>query len=156
MYWKAIGTSVRAVFEHTYLYNRLWGHPIFPSARPTKRPGAGPLQLFRRFAASYGGLPPSWWDWQETTGSGVGGARRHQRLAAGDRLPPSFTQPLLKRGSKGDLVVWAQEHLLAAGEDIPVNGIFGKADDRRRARLPGSATASRSTARSAPTPGSRC
>ena len=39
----------------------------------------------------------------------------------------SFTQPLLKRGSKGDLVVWAQEHLIAAGEDIPVTGVFGKA-----------------------------
>jgi len=34
--------------------------------------------------------------------------------------------PLLKRGSKGDMVVWAQEHLIAAGADLPVTGIFGR------------------------------
>ncbi len=65
MYWKAIGTSVRAVFEHTYLFNRLWGHPIYPIGQTYDNPGAGQVLRFRRFAASYG-LAPSWWDWQET------------------------------------------------------------------------------------------
>ncbi len=69
MYWKAIGTSVRTVYEHTYLYNRLWGHPIYPVGQTYESPGNGSLMLFRRFAASYGGLAPSWWDWQETTGA---------------------------------------------------------------------------------------
>jgi hypothetical protein len=127
MYWKAIQTSVRSVYEHTYLYNRLWGHPIYPVGQTYEAPGSGPLKLFRRFAASYGGLPPSWWDWQETTAKewGALGTTSASRPVTGYRQ--NFTQPLLKRGSKGDLVVWAQEHLIAAGEKVPVTGVFGKA-----------------------------
>src|SRR5262249_47232435 len=34
--------------------------------------------------------------------------------------------PTLKSGSKGDLVVWAQEHLRSAGESVPVTGVYGK------------------------------
>ena len=37
---------------------------------------------------------------------------------------PSLALPLLRKGSKGDLVVWAQEHLIAAGHDVAVDGIF--------------------------------
>lgn len=127
MYWKTIGTSVRTVFEHTYLYNRIWGHPIYPIGQTYEAPGNAGLKTFRRFAASYGGLPPSWWDWQETAGSEWGA------LAAASAMRPltgyrqDLTQPLLKCGSKGDMVVWAQEHLISAGEEIPVTGIYGKA-----------------------------
>jgi peptidoglycan hydrolase-like protein with peptidoglycan-binding domain len=126
MYWKAIGTSVRAVYEHTYLYNRIWGHPIYPIGQTYEGPGNGPLKLFRRFAASYGGLPPSWWDWQETTGKewAALGASSALRPVTGYRQV--VTHPLLKRGSKGDMVVWAQEHLVAAGQEVPITGIFGK------------------------------
>ncbi len=126
MYWKAIQTSVRAVYEHTYLFNRLWGRPIYPIGQTYESPGAGPLKRFRRFAASYGGLPPSWWDWQETSGRewGALGAVSALRPLTGYRQ--NFTQPLLKRGSRGDLVVWAQEHLLGAGEVVPVTGLYGK------------------------------
>ena len=68
MYWKTIGTSVRTVFEHTYLYNRIYGHPIYPIGQTYEAPGSAAIKLFRRFAASYGGLAPSWWYWQETNG----------------------------------------------------------------------------------------
>jgi putative peptidoglycan binding protein len=126
MYWKAIGTSVRAVFEHTYLYNRLWGHPIYPIGQTYEAPGTGSLRLFRRFAASYGGLAPSWWDWQETSGGewGALGATSAARPVTGYRQ--SVSHPVLKRGSKGDMVVSAQERLLAAGQPLPVTGVFGK------------------------------
>jgi hypothetical protein len=126
MYWKAIGTSIRAVYEHTYLYNRIWGHPVYPVGQTYEGPGSASLRLFRRFAASYGGHPPSWWDWQETAGKewGALGADSALRPVSGYR--PNLTQPLLKRGSKGDMVVWAQEHLVSAGEEVSVNGIYGK------------------------------
>jgi len=126
MYWKAIGTSVRAVYEHTYLYNRLWGRPIYPIGQTYEAPGNGPLRLFRRFAASYGGQPPSWWDWQETSGRewGALGASRALRPLTGYRQ--DFTHPLLKRRSEGDMVVWAQEHLVGAGAVLPVTGVFAK------------------------------
>jgi peptidoglycan hydrolase-like protein with peptidoglycan-binding domain len=126
MYWKTIGTSVREVFEHTYLYNRIYGHPIYPLGQTYESPGSSGLRLFRRFAASYGGLAPSWWDWQETSGRewGALGATSALRPVTGYRV--NVVHPLLKRGSKGDMVVWAQEHLVAAGADLPITGIFGK------------------------------
>lgn len=126
MYWKTIGVPVREIFEHTYLYNRIWGHPIYPLGQTYEAPGNAQLKLFRRFAASYGGLAPSWWDWQETAGRewGALGAKSALRPVTGYRQ--SFEHPTLKRGSRGDMVVWAQEHLIAAGHDLPVTGIFGK------------------------------
>jgi len=125
MYWKTIGTSVRTVYEHTYLYNRIWGHPIYPIGHTYEAPGNAALMLFRRFAASYGGQPPSWWDWQETAGAewGALGAKSALKPVTGYRS--EIEHPLLKRGSKGDMVVWAQEHLVGAGVEVPVTGIFG-------------------------------
>ncbi len=126
MYWKTIGTSVRAVYEHTYLYNRLWGHPIHPIGQTYESPGKGALKLFRRFASSFGGLAPSWWSWQETEGEEwrALGARSARRPLTGYRQ--EVAHPLLKRGSRGDMVVWAQQHLVGAGQDVPVTGFFGR------------------------------
>jgi len=126
MYWKAIGTSVRAVYEHTYLFNRLWGRPVYPIGQTYGGAARKDILRFRRFALSYGGQAPSWWDWQETSRAGWG--------ALGSRLAgpvfgyrPVVEHPLLKRGSRGDLVVWAQEHLQAAVRPgLPVTGIFGR------------------------------
>lgn len=126
MYWKAIGTTVRAVFEHTYLYNRLWGHPIYPLGQTYSSPGRREVIRFRRFAKSYGGQAPSWWDWQETSrrtwgalGASIDGPLRGYR--------PVASHPLLRRGSRGDLVVWAQEHLVGAGQaQLPVTGVYGR------------------------------
>ena len=126
MYWKTIGTSVRAVYEHTYLYNRIWGHPIHPIGQTYEAPSKGALKLFRRFAASFGGSTPSWWSWQETNGPewGALGARSAARPLTGYRQ--EVAHPLLKRGSKGDMVVWAQQRLVGAGQEVPITGLFGK------------------------------
>jgi len=125
MYWKAIGTSVRGVYEHTYLFNRLWEHPIYPIGQTYMRPGRGEILGFRRFADSYGGRPPSWWSWQETS------TRAWDALGAGTAGPiagysPVTSHPMLRRGSRGDLVVWAQQHLVGAGQSqLSVTGFFG-------------------------------
>jgi hypothetical protein len=126
MYWKAIGTSVRTVFAHTYQYNRIWGHPIYPIGQTYEAPGLGPLRAFRRFAASYGDLQPSWWDWQETASQEwtALGSRAAARPVPGFR--PAVVHPVLRLGEKGDMVVWAQERLVGAGEEVPVTGIFGR------------------------------
>ena len=40
---------------------------------------------------------------------------------------PIVTNPVLKRGSSGDIVVWAQMHLRAAGRlGLPITGVYGK------------------------------
>jgi Putative peptidoglycan binding domain len=125
MYWKTIETSVRAVFEHTFLFNRLWDVPIYPLGQTYGGAGRRSIQRFRRFAVSYENLAPSWWDWQETTTAGW-------QAVGAEIVDPVFgyrpitSHPLLRRGSKGDLVVWAQEHLRSAGEQVPVTGIYGK------------------------------
>jgi hypothetical protein len=125
MYWRAIGTSVRAVYEHTYLFNRIWKRPLYPLGQTYGGIGRKAILRFRRFAQSYGGSPPSWWDWQETSRAGW------RALGTGIAGPvfgyrPVTDHPLLKRGSRGDLVVWAQEHLRAAVRPyLPVTGIFG-------------------------------
>ena len=38
-------------------------------------------------------------------------------------LRPGY--PVLARGARGDLVVWAQQHLRGAGHRIPVDGVLG-------------------------------
>ncbi len=126
MYWRAIGTSVRVVYEHTYLFNRLWGHPIYPIGQTYGGVGRAEILRFRRFSQSYGGFAPSWWDWQETS---LGAWQALGATTAGPILGyrPLDAQPVLRRGSSGDLVVWAQEHLQAAGQSqLPITGIFGK------------------------------
>ncbi len=126
MYWRAIETSVRAVFEHTYTYNTVYGDPIYPLGQTYGVPNRRELVSFRRFSASYGNRAPSWWSWQETTPL--------EWKALGSDIPGGVTgykpitkTPTLRTGSKGDLVVWAQQHLVGAGrKNLPVTGIFGK------------------------------
>ncbi len=66
----------------------------------------------------------SWWSWQETSkrewwalGSDVDPIRGAGRSNSG--------YPVLSKGSRGDLVVWAQEHLRGARKSVPVTGYFG-------------------------------
>jgi peptidoglycan hydrolase-like protein with peptidoglycan-binding domain len=126
MYWKAIGTSVRAVYEHTFLFNRLWERPLYPIGQTYGGAGRSDIVRFRRFAQSYGGRPPSWWDWQETSAAGWK-ALSSQTAGPVVGYNPIVSQPVLKWGSSGDLVVWAQEHLQTAIQpQLPVTGIFGR------------------------------
>ena len=123
MYWKTIGTSVGNIYAHTYLYNRVYQRPIYPIGQTYEAPGLRTMKKFRRYAINYGATGVSWWSWQETTGREWGVlAKRVGRMRG---VQPSLELPLIKKGSKGDLVVWAQEHLIAAGQsDLPVTGIF--------------------------------
>jgi hypothetical protein len=125
MYWKAIGTSVSTVFSHTYRYNRLFKRPIYPIGQTYEDPGRRKIKKFRRFAINYGATGVSWWSWQETSGLEWRALGSRVRRVRGFR--PSYSHPTLKKGSKGDLVVWAQEHLISAGQtNLPVTGIFGR------------------------------
>ena len=36
--------------------------------------------------------------------------------------PPAY--PTLKRGSRGDVVVWAQEHLISSGQTVSPDGVY--------------------------------
>ena len=123
MYWHAIGVSVDTVFEHTYLYNQLYGRPIAPLGQTYDIRRSAELMRFRELASAYGAPGLSWWSWQSSsTGAWNTLAREITPIAAAQE--PFPVGPTIKRGAKGDLVVWAQQHLLAAGLTLKVNGIF--------------------------------
>jgi hypothetical protein len=126
MYWKAIGTSVRGVYEHTYLFNRLWDRPLYPLGQTYMSPSRKEIIRFRRFAENYGGQQVSWWAWHETNSRGWS-ALAAELVGPVFGYRPIVSNPVLKRGSRGDIVVWAQMHLRAAGRGgLPITGVYGK------------------------------
>jgi hypothetical protein len=129
MYWKAIGVSVDYIYAHTYLYNAIYGRPIEPLGQLWQGPTRSEILRFRQLASAYGATGLSWWDWQETSSGGWSAlALALEPIAAA--AAPASVAPALRRGSRGDLVVWAQQHLLAAGQTVRVNGSY----DRRTVR----------------------
>jgi peptidoglycan hydrolase-like protein with peptidoglycan-binding domain len=127
MYWRDIGTSVDTVYDHTFTWHRIYDRPIYPLGQTYQDPPGADLVRFRQLAQAYGASGVSWWSWQETKDA--------EWSALGGPVPPlsGFTPtqnwPALKRGSKGDPVVWLQMHLLAAGQQVTVNGQFDAATD---------------------------
>ncbi len=128
VYWKTIGTSVDTALAHTYEWNSPYQAPIYPLGQTYDGAPAKDVVRFRQLSAAYGARGLSWWDWQETPDAlwtAVG--------APLDPLPVPTTPlgPTLKAGaggkigSRGDLVLWAQEHLAGAGELVTLDGAFG-------------------------------
>jgi hypothetical protein len=123
MYWRAIGVSVDAIYAHAYLYGSLYGRPIAPLGQTYGSPPASELTRFRALAGAYGAPGVSWWSWQSTSSGGWHSLARDVNPIAAAEAPLPMA-PTLRRGAKGDMVVWAQEHLLAAGQKPSMNGIF--------------------------------
>jgi hypothetical protein len=123
MYWKAIGTSVDAVYKTTWTDNKVYGRPIYPLGQTYSSPRAADVRRFRQLSTTYGAKGLSWWVWQ------FSGAT--QWTALGSAFAPigvprrTDTYPLLRRGNRSDLVVWAQQHLMKLGLLNVVNGNFG-------------------------------
>jgi hypothetical protein len=122
MYWRAIGTSVERVFTHTYRWNQPYDRPIYPLGQIWQRPPARDIKRFRRLAMAYGATGTSWWEWSQGSRSAFKSATRVLGAPPSPRLLDPVT---LGRGARGDVVVWAQEHLNGAGAGLPVTGNFG-------------------------------
>jgi hypothetical protein len=121
-YWKEIGGGVDAVVDHTYRFNRPYGRTIFPLGQTYDSPATSEIVRFRQLAAADGATGLSWWSWQHTSASGWD--------AVGQAIDPLGSAPaadfaLLAKGAKGDLVIWAQQHLKGAGQTLTVDGDFG-------------------------------
>jgi len=125
MYWFDIGTSVDDVYAHTYAFNRIYQRPIFPLGQVYNSPPAREIRRFRLVSRLYGATGVSWWDWQEAPPYAWHAVS--QPLASLTNLTADTSLARLGRGAQGDLVVWAQEHLVSAGEQIPIDGAFGPA-----------------------------
>lgn len=123
MYWHSIGTSVDNAFATTYRYNRPYDRPIYPLGQVAEQPPPAQVRRFRRLAIAYGAPGVSWWSWQHAIGRDWQAVGVLVPALVGFVTPAD--QPWLKRGAKGDLVVWAQQHLRGAGSSIRVDGVFG-------------------------------
>ena len=122
MYWKDIGTSVSAVYAHTYAYNRIYRRRIFPLGQIYSSPPSSQIRRFRASSRAYGASGVSWWDWQSARAA----AWRAIATPVG-RLPgftPYTALAMIGRGAYGDTVVWAQEHLVSAGYAIKISGKY--------------------------------
>jgi hypothetical protein len=123
MYWRAIGVSVDTIYQHTYLHNQLYGRPIYPLGQLYQRPPRSQILRFRQMAFAYGARGVSWWSWQSASANAFRVlAEPLDPIAA--QSAPGPVAPTLTKGAKGDRVVWAQQHLLAAGQSVKVNGVF--------------------------------
>ena len=122
MYWFDIGTSADTVYGHTYSYNLPYQRQIFPLGQVSGNPPAAQIRRFRQLSRAYGAGGVSWWDWQDA------GARSWHALSQSVASLNFSAYPAMakiKRGSSGDLVVWAQEHLYSAGFRTTIDGGFG-------------------------------
>jgi Putative peptidoglycan binding domain len=124
MYWMDIGTSVNTVYAHTFAYNRVYERAIDPLGQVWENPPPGQIIRFRQLSRTYGSAGVSWWNWQQASGSGWGALSVGAGNLSG--VSPTDATPILKLGSVGDLVVWAQEHLATAGSTIPIDGDYGQ------------------------------
>jgi hypothetical protein len=123
MYWRDIGVSPDQVYAHTYSWNELYQRPIFPLGQLYGSPAARQVLRFRQLSRVYGSGGVSWFDWQDA-GPRQFYAMSRRATPLRDYLPYT-TPPTLAEHAAGDVVVWAQEHLVAAGEQVRIDGRFG-------------------------------
>ena len=128
MYWADIGVSVDTVYSHTYNYNTPYRRPIEPLGEVSANPPPGQIVRFRQLSRAYGAPGLSWWDWQEANSRSWRAVAQPIGNLSGYRI--NTRMPTLStrgRGglSSGDLVVWAQEHLVSAGARISIDGSYG-------------------------------
>ena len=130
MYWKDIGVSVDTVYANTYIANRIYGRTIFPLGQTYGGVSSAEILRFREEATDYGAPGTSFWDWQETKAGGW--TALTDPLEPLTSVTPNTTFPELSSGSKGDQVLWMQEHLADA---ITTQETTGKFDAQTAANL---------------------
>lgn len=126
-YWKTIGDEVDESLAHTYMWNIPYETPIFPLGQTYDGPRPAEIRRFRQLSYAYGARGLSWWVWQYATASDWDAlAAPFTALPTPERLWPTLRLGANGRvGSRGDLVVWAQQHLVGAGAPIGVDGDYG-------------------------------
>jgi peptidoglycan hydrolase-like protein with peptidoglycan-binding domain len=125
MYWKTIGNSVDTTYANTYISNRVYGRPIVPLGQTYDGPSSADLLRFREEAALYGASGISFWDFQETASAGW--AALAAPLVPLTSVTPNSSWSELAQGSKGDPVLWMQEHLASSIPGQATTGIFDAA-----------------------------
>ncbi len=123
MYFKAFGSRIRSVYYKTYSLNQIYQRKIHPLGQTYSGVRYRSVVEFRRNAKRYRTRGYSWWVWHHTRSDAWRGLRR--RLGRVGRKPAT-SYPLLRRGSKGDLVRWGKLKLNAAGATLSLNSNFDR------------------------------
>ena len=116
----------------TWAHNRIYGAPVAPLGQTYQAPAPHEIQRFRQVWASYGAGGVSWWSWQASPPSAWA------TLAAPAPAPvalPDPGWPALDQGSKGDQVIWLQQHLASFAPATPIDGNFGASTTQAVAAL---------------------
>ena len=100
--------SVDAVSAKTVAQNRIYKTPMAPVGQAYNGPSSADLQRFRAIWAGYGVGGISWWSWQSSSAA-TWLALTQPPPAAVVLADPGW--PALRSGSKGDQVIWLQQHL---------------------------------------------
>ncbi len=128
VYWKDIGGTVDAVSAKTVAQNRVYGAPIAPLGQAYGAVPVADMQRFRAIWAGYGAAGLSWWSWQAAS------AAMWAALTApapAPVVPADPGWPALDKGSRGDQVLWLQQHLASfdASVEVTAGGRFTAATD---------------------------
>jgi hypothetical protein len=128
VYWKAIGGSVDAVSARTVAHNRIYGSPMAPLGQAYDGSSPADMTRFRAIWAGYGAGGISWWSWQAASAA-MWAALTQPPPAAVVLADPGW--PLLKLGSRGDQVIWLQQHLASfdASVEVAAGGRFTAATE---------------------------
>lgn len=128
VYWRAIGGSVDAVSAKTVAQNRVYGAPMAPLGQAYGGVTPAEVQRFRAIWAGYGAAGLSWWSWQAASGAVW---RALTPSAPAPVVPADPGWPALRKGSRGDQVLWLQQHLASfdAGVEVAHGGRFTAATD---------------------------
>jgi hypothetical protein len=127
MYWQDIGDSPGTVYAHTYSMNTPYKRAIVPLGQTYNSPPAGQIKRFRQLRWVYRAPGISWYDWQSASSQAWQALRAPIKKL--DTSPQTQMPTLAQSGQSGiaagDLVVWAQEHLISAGYHVAVDGDYG-------------------------------
>ncbi len=139
LYWHELGLTVPAAFAVAFGQNEWYGRPLAPIGQLFDGVSQPEVASFEGEAAAAGARGYSLFDLEAARAAAMPGP-----LIAPSRIRHSVPPPAaLRPGADGDEVLWAQEHLDAAGARLPLGGYYGAATSaavarfQRARRLPG-------------------
>src|SRR5436305_7535683 len=87
-----------------------YSRTLAPLGEVTGPPPQSQIRRFRQLSRAYGAHGVSWWEWAEATRGSWHALS--QPVGSPSNFRPRGSMAALGRGAQGDLVVWAQEHLV--------------------------------------------
>jgi hypothetical protein len=122
IYWKALDAPVATAFARTYSHNRIYGRPIRPLGQLWNGPARAQVLSFRRLAQGYGAAGLSWWNWEQTRAADW--ATISAPVGAVAPVDTTAAYPVLRRGMRGDMVLWAKQQMVRLGRPATPGTLF--------------------------------